>query len=183
MASKKAANKKKVEEPVVEPEVEEEEEVEEASEEEVEEAEEAEEAEEEEAEEAEETEQTEEAEQKPKAENTAAETQRNGLTPEEKNEEQKLLDERSVFIRNVIDFFFYTPTINTNGEQLVNGVTTEQLTEFFKSSGEVERVTLLTNKANGEFKGCGFVLFKSKDSVPAALELDGKKFQDQDIEV
>jgi polyadenylate-binding protein 2 len=81
-------------------------------------------------------------------------------------EEQKSLDERSVFIRNI-------------GE----AADSDQLKLHFETCGAVERVTILTNKRTGEQKGCAFVQFKSKVGVANALLLDGKPWQDKTLEV
>ena len=76
-------------------------------------------------------------------------------------------DERSVFVNNV---HFRT--------------TAEELTQFFQDgAGPVERVTLLRDKFTQQPRGIAYVEFVSRDSVEAALALNGAEFNGRNIEV
>eukprot|EP00929_Paragymnodinium_shiwhaense_P009344 TRINITY_DN113481_c0_g1_i1.p1 TRINITY_DN113481_c0_g1~~TRINITY_DN113481_c0_g1_i1.p1 ORF type:complete len:458 (+),score=144.86 TRINITY_DN113481_c0_g1_i1:147-1376(+) len=58
----------------------------------------------------------------------------------------------------------------------------DSLKKFFNKCGEVEAVRL-AKKKDGSLKGLGFVVFKTKDAVEEALELDGAAFKGVLIEV
>ena len=76
-------------------------------------------------------------------------------------------DERSVFVNNV---HFRT--------------TTDELTQFFQEgAGPVERVTILRDKFTQQPRGIAYVEFVSRDSVEAALALNGAEFNGRNIEV
>ncbi|ETO24091.1 hypothetical protein RFI_13067, partial [Reticulomyxa filosa] len=91
-------------------------------------------------------------------------------------EDQKALDERSVFVKNVrAGFIFFF-------EQIDKQLNVDQVKEYFEACGAVERVTLLANKFTGEPKGCAYIQFRSKVAVANALLLNSKAWQGKTIE-
>ncbi|ETO34725.1 hypothetical protein RFI_02371 [Reticulomyxa filosa] len=84
-------------------------------------------------------------------------------------EDQKALDERSVFIKNV-RVYEYTLEV-------------DELKQYFESCGAIERVTIIANKFTGQPKGFAYVQFKSKVAVANALLLNGKTWKGKVIEV
>ena len=83
---------------------------------------------------------------------------RTSKTPEE-IEAQKEIDSRSVYVGNV-DY----------------KATPEELDEFFRTIGSINRVTILYDRFTGYPKGYAYVEFESKDSVEPAIELSGTEF-------
>jgi len=81
-------------------------------------------------------------------------------------EDQKALDDRSVFVSNI--------------DKTTDA---DQLKAHFESCGAIERITILANKFTGEPKGSAYIQFKSKVAVANALMLDGKTWQNKEIEV
>lgn len=64
----------------------------------------------------------------------------------------------------------------------------EEVIRFFTEaqgplSGAVEAVRLVRDRESGLGKGIGFVLFKTKDAVRAALEMDGKQLKERKLRV
>ena len=76
-------------------------------------------------------------------------------------------DKRSVFVNNV----HFRATV-------------EEVSKFFEeNAGPVERVTLLRDKLTMQPRGIAYVEFTSRDSVEAALALNGAEFHDRQLEV
>jgi nucleolar protein 12 len=55
----------------------------------------------------------------------------------------------------------------------------EELWEFFKDCGDVESVRAVRDKTTNVGKGFGYVQFRDRDSVDAALALTDKKFRNK----
>lgn len=79
---------------------------------------------------------------------------------------QKETDARSVFVGNV-DY----------------SSTNEELHDFFKPVGEINRVTILRDRFSGHPKGFAYVEFASVESIPKALELSGSEFKGRPLDV
>lgn len=90
---------------------------------------------------------------------------RSSKTPEE-IEEQKEIDSRSVYVGNV-DY----------------KTTPEELDEFFKNIGSINRVTILYDRFTGYPKGYAYIEFESKNSVNSAIELNGVDFKNRKISI
>jgi len=77
-------------------------------------------------------------------------------------------DERSIFVKNV---HFRT--------------TEAELSAFFeeRTSGHVKRVTLIRDKIRQQPTGIAYVEFESKETVEAALEMNGSEFKGRKLEV
>lgn len=90
---------------------------------------------------------------------------RSSKTPEE-IEAQKEIDSRSVYVGNV-DY----------------KATPEELDEFFRTSGTINRVTILYDRFTGYPKGYAYVEFESKESVESAIQLSGTDFKNRTISV
>ncbi|NWS41575.1 EPAB2 protein, partial [Probosciger aterrimus] len=76
------------------------------------------------------------------------------------------VDQRSIYVGNV-DY----------------GAAAEELESFFRSCGEINRVTILCNRFSGRPKGYAYIEFKNKSSVRAAMELNKSLFRDRVIKV
>lgn len=55
----------------------------------------------------------------------------------------------------------------------------EELWEFFKECGDIESVRVVRDNKTNVGKGFGYVQFRDRDSVDAALALNEKKFRDK----
>lgn len=90
---------------------------------------------------------------------------RTSKTPEE-IEAQKEIDSRSVYVGNV-DY----------------KATPEELDEFFRTIGSINRVTILYDRFTGYPKGYAYVEFELKESAESALDLSGTDFKNRKISV
>ncbi len=59
----------------------------------------------------------------------------------------------------------------------------EELEQHFHGCGNIERVTILTNKFDGNPKGFAYVEFTQKDAVDTAMALDDSLFRGRQIKV
>jgi len=59
----------------------------------------------------------------------------------------------------------------------------ERLYEHFSDCGDIEKVRLVRDRASGDGKGFGFVVFKDPTSVSFALKLDGEKFDNRNLRI
>jgi len=81
-------------------------------------------------------------------------------------EDQKILDERSIFINNL-----HTDT------------TASELQQLFATCGTIERITIVCDKWTGKPKGCSYIQFKSKESIDNAMILNGREVKGKIISV
>mmetsp|Transcript_50583 Transcript_50583/g.142512 ORF Transcript_50583/g.142512 Transcript_50583/m.142512 type:complete len:207 (+) Transcript_50583:383-1003(+) len=61
--------------------------------------------------------------------------------------------------------------------------TEEELRSDFARFGEVEKVRMLYDKADGWFKGAAFLVFRSQDSADKSLEWDGHSHRGRSLKV
>lgn len=85
---------------------------------------------------------------------------------EEKKEDQEQIDKRSIFVTNV-DY----------------GTDAEELRDFFKACGTIERITIVCDKYSGKPKGCAYIQFKSEESVAIAMDLNDKEFRNRQLKI
>eukprot|EP01036_Dinobryon_divergens_P026716 gene26716-35395_t len=57
----------------------------------------------------------------------------------------------------------------------------ETMVDFFKDCGKLIGLRWLTHKDSGEFKGCGYVEFRTTEEADAAIKLDGKELLGRNI--
>jgi len=81
-------------------------------------------------------------------------------------DDQKLLDERSIFINNL-----HTDT------------TASDLQQLFATCGTIERITIVCDKWTGKPKGCSYIQFKSKESIDNAMILHEREVKGKTISV
>ena len=63
-------------------------------------------------------------------------------------------------------------------------VTQDDLREMFEEFGQIESVSVITDKFSGRSKGFGFVEMPSKDEGQAAIDdLNGKELKGRDLNV
>lgn len=60
-------------------------------------------------------------------------------------------------------------------QQLAQRLRTKELIKFFEKAGAVRDAQIVKDKISGRSKGVGYVEFRSKDSIPAALQMTGQK--------
>ena len=61
--------------------------------------------------------------------------------------------------------------------------TAEELEQHFHGCGALNRVTIICDKYSGQPKGFAYIEFTEKESVDAAIALDGSMFRDRQIKV
>jgi RNA recognition motif-containing protein len=93
-------------------------------------------------------------------------TDENGMVEYPSIEDQKMMDERSIFVNNL-----HTDT------------TASELQQLFATCGTIERITIVCDKWTGRPKGCSYIQFKSKESIDSALVLHGREVKGQIISV
>mmetsp|Transcript_22449 Transcript_22449/g.39778 ORF Transcript_22449/g.39778 Transcript_22449/m.39778 type:complete len:202 (+) Transcript_22449:403-1008(+) len=81
-------------------------------------------------------------------------------------EEENDADKRQIFVGN-----------------LDNSVTLEELNDFFKSCGTVNRITILCDKFTGAPKGFAYMEFAEEEAVEVALGLNETEFKGKPIKV
>nr|PVC53018.1 hypothetical protein MACL_00000378 [Theileria orientalis] len=59
----------------------------------------------------------------------------------------------------------------------------QELQEFFKSSGQINRITIMVDKWTGHPKGYAYVEFSSEDAVGNAVMLNDSLFKERIIKV
>jgi len=62
-------------------------------------------------------------------------------------------------------------------------VTDDLTTEFFKSAGEITKISWLTHKDTGNFKGCGFIEFATAEGAAKAVDLNGNFLEGKSVRV
>jgi RNA recognition motif-containing protein len=67
--------------------------------------------------------------------------------------------------------------------QVDYGSTAEELEQHFHGCGALNRVTIICDKYSGQPKGFAYIEFTEKESVDAAIALDGSMFRDRQIKV
>lgn len=60
-------------------------------------------------------------------------------------------------------------------QQLAQRLRTKELIKFFEKAGPVRDAQIVKDKISGRSKGVGYVEFRSKEAVPAALQMTGQK--------
>jgi RNA recognition motif-containing protein len=64
------------------------------------------------------------------------------------------------------------------------GIDDNKLKELFSSYGEIEEVTVITDKFSGRSKGFGFVTFKEEESAKKAIsEMNDKEVEGRKLKV
>lgn len=102
-----------------------------------------------------------------KSNETIDEQNKNNQTAEYPSpDDQKLMDERSIFINNL-----HTDT------------TASELQQLFATCGTIERITIVCDKWTGKPKGCSYIQFKSKESIDNAMILNGREVKGKIISV
>ncbi|EKX72165.1 conserved hypothetical protein [Theileria equi strain WA] len=81
-------------------------------------------------------------------------------------EENEDVDKRSVYVGNV-DY----------------STKPQELQEFFKSSGQINRITIMVDKWTGHPKGYAYIEFSSEDAVNNAVMLNESLFKERIIKV
>ncbi|KAH3765382.1 Polyadenylate-binding protein [Pelomyxa schiedti] len=84
----------------------------------------------------------------------------------EYNQSNEEMDSRSVFVNNV-DF----------------SATQQELMDHFKSCGNINRVTILSDKYSGHPKGMAYIEFADKESVATAIALTDSELKGRQIKV
>ena len=95
-------------------------------------------------------------------------------------EEKVDADNRSIYIGQVQFFLFldFSKLL-----QVDYGSTAEELEQHFHGCGALNRVTIICDKYSGQPKGFAYIEFTEKESVDAAIALDGSMFRDRQIKV
>ncbi|OGT07841.1 MAG: hypothetical protein A2X78_03270 [Gammaproteobacteria bacterium GWE2_37_16] len=61
--------------------------------------------------------------------------------------------------------------------------TDQELQEVFAQFGELDEIALIKDRYSGEFKGFGFITFKSQEAAQNSLAMDGKPFGGRPMKV
>ncbi|GBE61321.1 RNA recognition motif-containing protein [Babesia ovata] len=92
-------------------------------------------------------------------------------------EENEEVDRRSIYVGNVSD------SLGRQYAQVDYAAKPHELQEFFKASGQINRITIIVDKWTGKPKGYAYIEFANEDAVNNALMLNDCVFKERIIKV